>query len=227
MVGALPTWYSASMKEPILHRLADLRKARGLTQLELAKVLGVEQPTVQRWEKGKREPSFEQLIELAGVLGVEPAYLFGSVSVIALGPQLFVKGKVAAGVWRVALELPSEDWRAFSGRADITLPQSARFGLEIEGDSMDKIYPPGTIIECVSVYAFGEPTPGKRVVVSRKNEDGEIEATVKELVEQGGELWLVPHSNNPNHQPFKLSDPGAGIVEVEIIAVVVASIRIE
>lgn len=215
------------MKQHVLHRLGALRKQRGFTQASLAEKLGVEQPTVQRWESGAREPSYEQLIELAAVLGVEPAYLFGNFSVVALGPQLFVKGSVAAGVWRVALELPADEWLAFSGRDDLTIPLNYRFGLHVEGDSMDEIYPPGTIVECVSIHAFGPPDPGKRVVVTRKNKSGEVEATVKELVDQGGELWLVPRSKNPSHTPFRLSDTDDEITEVEIIAVVVASIRPE
>lgn len=33
-----------------------IRKSRGITQNKLAEMLGVEQPTVQRWESGARTP---------------------------------------------------------------------------------------------------------------------------------------------------------------------------
>lgn len=210
-----------------LDRLAALRKQRGFTQATLAERLGVEQPTVQRWEKGKREPDLGQLIALANALGVEPGTLLSANASAPIGPRLFVKGAVAAGVWRAAVEWPADDWQSFNGRADVTAEPEHRFGLRVIGDSMDEIYPDGTIVECVSLFGRAEAAPGKRVVVVRQDEHGQYEATVKELVEQVGELWLVPRSTNPAHLPFKLNEPAPGIVETRIAAVVVASVRPE
>ncbi|MFS0736961.1 XRE family transcriptional regulator [Sphingomonas sp. 1P06PA] len=210
-----------------LDRLAELRKKRGFTQASLAERLGVEQPTVQRWEKGKREPDLKQLIELAAVLGVEPGNLLGGDEAAPIGPRLFVKGEVAAGVWRAAIELPEDEWQTFNGRSDVTTDIQHRFGLRVVSDSMDQVYPIGTIVECVSLFGRAEAVPGKRVVVVRMNDDGEYEATIKELVEKDGELWLVPRSSNPAHVPFRLSDRAPGIIETRIAAVVVSSVRPE
>lgn len=210
-----------------LDHLKTIRKRAGLTQARVAELLEVEQPTYQRWESGVREPNFAQLHKLADILGVTPGALIDPAIAVAIGPRLFVKGEVAAGVWRHALELPENEWQSFSGRADITAKLEHRFGLRVVGDSMDLVYPPGTIVECVSVFGHVEPEPGKRVVVVRTNEDGDVEATVKELVEQDGELWLVPRSSNLIHQPIKVSQPEPGIREIRIAAVVVASVRPE
>lgn len=226
---AIPPFFAVGQDIPVgyLDRLSKLRKAKGLTQALLAERMGVEQPTIQRWEKGKREPNLGQLIELAGILGVEPSALIDPNIATAIGPRLYVKGDVAAGVWTSALEKPEDEWQSFTGRADVAADLQHRFGLRVVGDSMNEIYPPGTIVECVSVFGRAEPEPGKRVVVVRTNESNEIEATVKELLEQDGELWLIPRSTNPIHTPIKVSDPGEGIVEVRIAAVVVASVRPE
>lgn len=210
-----------------LDRLADLRKRKGLTQAQLAEKVGVEQPTIQRWEKGKREPELAQLFALAEALDVEPGTLLDPSIAAPIGPRLFVKGEVAAGVWRQAIELPEEEWQTFTGRADVTANTEHRFGLRVVGDSMELVYPHGTIVECVSLFGRAEAVPGKRVVVIRMNDNGECEATVKELVDQDGELWLVPRTNNPAHRPFKLDEPEPGIVETRIAAVVVASVRPE
>lgn len=210
-----------------LDQLKVLRKRRGLTQDSLAEKLGVEQPTIQRWEAGKREPNLGQLIDLARVLGVEPGALIDPSVALSAGPRLFVKGEVAAGLWREAYELPETEWQTFTGRADVTAAPEHRFGLRVIGDSMNEIYPEDTIIECVSLFGHAEALPGKRIVVVRRNLHDEVEATVKELVEQNGELWCVPRSTNPVHAPFKLSEPEPGIVEVRIAAVVVASVRPE
>lgn len=210
-----------------LNHLTALRKQRGLTQSALAEMLGVEQPTIQRWEKGKREPNIDQLIALAKALDIEPGTLIDPMIAAPLGPRLFVKGEVAAGVWKLATELPPDEWQTFTGRGDIKADPCQRFGLRVVGDSMNQIYPEGTIVECLSLFSGAEVTPGKRVVVIRQNDSNEYEATVKELVENDGELWLVPRSHNPMHRPFRLSDPEPGIVETRIAAIVVASVRPE
>ena len=210
-----------------LERLAMIRKLKGFTQVTLAERMGVEQPTIQRWEAGKREPNFEQLFQLASILEVEPGMLIDPSIAAAIGPRLFVKGEVAAGMWNPAAEWPEADWQSFNGRADVNAEIQHRFGLRVVGDSMDQIYPDGTIVECVSLFGRAEILPGKRVIVIRENDQGMFEATVKELVEQDGELWLVPRSSNPAHRPIKLSEPEPGIVETRIAAIVVSSVRPE
>lgn len=213
-----------------LDQLAILRKQKGFTQASLAERIGVEQPTVQRWEKGKREPDLGQLNKLAEVLNVEISELLvpsSSLQTVPLGPKLFVKGEVAAGKWCEAYELPQDEWQTFTGRADVDVDLKHRFGLRVEGDSMDMLYPEGTIVECVSVFSEVDLEPGKRVVVIREDDKGLLEATVKELVETDGELWLVPRSTNPSHAPWKVSEPPTGTIEVRITAVVVASFRPE
>ena len=226
---AIPSTFLPGQDIPMgyLDRLASLRKAKGFTQATLAERMGVEQPTIQRWEKGKREPNLGQLVELASVLGVEPGSLIGTVAPVSIGPRLFVKGLVAAGLWREAFETPEDEWQSFTGRADVAADIQHRFGLRIVGDSMNEIYPDGAIVECVSVFGHAEPAPGKKVVVIRTRDDHQVEATVKELVEQDGALWLVPRSSNPAHQPWRLDEPGEGIIEIRIAAVVVASVRPE
>lgn len=208
--------------------IATLRKRLGLTQAELAERLDVEQPTVQRWESGSREPNITKMVQIADVLGVDLADLFGQGNVVPLGPKLFVKGQVAAGLWQEATEWEEDDWQAFTGRPDVTAELVHRFGLRVEGKSMDLLYPPGTIIECVSVFGHIEPAPGKRVVVIRERDDHKYEATVKELVQDDdGKMWAVPRSSDPSFLPINLSDPEEGILEARIAAVVVGSYRPE
>lgn len=204
-----------------------IRKRLGLTQGQLAERLKVEQPTVQRWESGNREPNMTKLADIAAALGVEPGELFGA-GFIPLGPRLFVKGEVAAGVWVEAYEWPEDEWQAFTGRPDVSADLPHRFGLRIAGQSMNEIYPEGSIVECVSVFGHTEVEPGKRVVILRTRADGRIEATVKELQQSGdGKLWAVPRSSDPSFHPFSLTEPEEGIVTIQVIATVVASYRPE
>lgn len=210
-----------------LDELSALRKKRGFSQAKLAELIGVEQPTIQRWETGKRLPDLDSLHRLATALGVSPGALLEGGAVVSIGPTLWVKGEVAAGVWKAAAEWPEADWQTFTGRSDVSARADHRFGLRVVGDSMDLLYPHGTIVECVSVFGQVEIEPGKRVVIVRENLGGAFEATVKELVEQDGSMWAVPRSSNPAHRPVNLSEPEDGIIETRIVAVVVASIRPE
>lgn len=53
------------------------RKARGLSQTELAKLIGVTQDSISLWEKGKRLPDTQYVIKLAQLFNVSADYLLG------------------------------------------------------------------------------------------------------------------------------------------------------
>ena len=52
-------------------RLRELREAAGLTQEQLAEQIGVKREAVARWEAGKREPGWSNVLALAEALGVD------------------------------------------------------------------------------------------------------------------------------------------------------------
>ena len=58
-------------------RIAQLRKARNLTQTQLAEVLGVKQQTVTGYESGSRRIPVSMLPKLARMLEVSLDVLFG------------------------------------------------------------------------------------------------------------------------------------------------------
>ncbi len=207
--------------------MVEQRTRLGLTQAAVADMLDVAQATYQRWERGTREPSFSDLERVAAIFGVSVAELLsGSASVAPLGPQLFVKGNVAAGIWREAWQWDQTDWQSFTGSPHTQTPLEHRFGLRVIGDSMDMIFPSGTILECVSSFYEPALTSGRKVIVVRERSGGEFEATVKEyFIDSDGQEWLIPRSNNPAFQrPIALNEPEPGIVETRVVAVVIAAI---
>jgi phage repressor protein C with HTH and peptisase S24 domain len=213
-----------------------LRQAREKSGYESAKMaaeaMGVPVATYIQHENGTRGFPSGRAARYARFFRVKPEWLlYGKVdadTVVELGPRLFVVGEVAAGVFKEAWKLDESDWEAFTGRPGVVAPLSDRFGLIVSGDSMDMLYPPGTILECANYFGDEQIPSGKRVIVQRTKLDGSLEATVKELArDPEGVEWLVPRSTNPTHQAFRGDAPGPGIAQVEIIAVVVASIRPE
>lgn len=55
----------------------NLRKERGLTQIELANILNVDQTTISKWELGKALPETNMLIRLSTFYDVSSDYLLG------------------------------------------------------------------------------------------------------------------------------------------------------
>jgi len=58
-------------------RLAKLRKEAGVTQVELAKKLGLTQSIVSRFEKGQRRMYDDMIAATAKILGVTPNDILG------------------------------------------------------------------------------------------------------------------------------------------------------
>lgn len=56
-------------------RIAALRSAKGLNQKQLAEKLNVSPSSVGMYEQGRREPSLELIVEMAGVLCVSTDFL--------------------------------------------------------------------------------------------------------------------------------------------------------
>lgn len=54
-----------------------MRKAKGITQIEFAKVFNIAKGTVGNWETGKREPDNETLLRIAEYFNVSVDYLLG------------------------------------------------------------------------------------------------------------------------------------------------------
>ena len=56
-------------------RITELRKARSISQSELAKRLDVSRQAVSKWEQGTSSPDTAKLIQLAEILDTEVEYL--------------------------------------------------------------------------------------------------------------------------------------------------------
>lgn len=224
--------YRAAMGQEIAQKIRTLRRSLGESQAEFAERFAVTQGSVSRWESGSMpDPgAIAQLAELAGETVREfLGNATGDIAFVKLGQRLMVKGSVAAGVWREAYEWPQDEWTPYTGGLHVSIDPSRRFGLQVEGESMNMLYPHGTILDCVSIFDVDVPASGQRVIVIRKRIDDSLEATVKEfVVDESGRSWLVPRSTNPAFQaPIAVDQPQEGIVETRIIALVVGSYRPE
>jgi len=149
-----------------------------------------------------------------------------------------VVGVVQAGLWQAHFmpdEYVPEDY--VMAPVDPRYPEIQRVAFKVMGDSMDLLYPQGTIVLAVRFYDLARPPKtGEKVIVVRQT-DGVEEATVKEIeLLADGRVALWPRSSNPEHSMalivpemhslLAFPDDGAH-PEVRIEALVVQSIRLE
>jgi SOS-response transcriptional repressor LexA len=159
------------------------------------------------------------LLCMGGVDGGEPVD-FASDEVLRVG------GSVAAGVWRE----PSEDFASFEIDSPAPISSSKRFGMLVDGHSMNLFYEHGSVLDCVSIFANGvEPEPGDHVIVERVRPDGLRELTVKEFDRRDGRYFLVPRSTKPEFQSeIEIGAPSLDAIdggyEVRVIGFVVSII---
>ena len=65
------------MEEKFSVRIKELRLERGLSQLQLAKILKYTQSNICEWEKGTVEPKADALLSIADYFSVSIDYLLG------------------------------------------------------------------------------------------------------------------------------------------------------
>lgn len=86
-------------------RLIEARKARGLTQLELASYLGIKRQSLSAYEKGLTVPKIEVIQELAELLRFQFSYFFRGVNDVSIDNIHFRKNKTSKEKYYAALEI--------------------------------------------------------------------------------------------------------------------------
>lgn len=184
-------------------RIASRRREVGLSQVTLAKKVGVSGTSVSKWESGLNQPKGRYLNALAAVLGVSVNWLltgtdavsntpgefrlelvnkvdFSNVepAVIPQGRRVPILSYVQAGNWREMGEQAS----AFDGNVEYVMagvdigPRG--FGLWVRGRSMEPQFKEGDLLIADPDVA---PTPGDFVIAS----NGSLEATFKKYRPRG------------------------------------------
>ena len=182
-------------------------------------------------------PRSDKLAALAQVLEVPPASLVevleghaSSVTPVHT-TQIEVRGDVQAGVWREAIEWPAVDWYAITVPIDTAYQGLHRYGLKVCGQSMNKVFPEGSVVVVINFGDLGRlPKTGDFVVaVQRCSKTDQYEATVKAVqIRDDGTVILWPQSWDPAFQTPVVLPPqdghdNAGVPDVAIQALVVGS----
>lgn len=214
-------------------RLQDARKKAGYKSAqEAADAFGWTASAYRHHENGTRNFGPDAAKKYGRAFRVKPGWLLGIEGINGEAPSDFtaeewltVDGAVAAGVWR-------EPTETVGSRMKLDVPppveNARRFGLVVEGQSMDLHYEPGTVLDCISIFTNGvEPRDGDHVIVERVKPDGLRELTVKEFAVRAEEYYLLPKSTRSEFKEMKIGKPDRDVIdgeEVRVIGFVVSAI---
>lgn len=203
------------MKTEMNERIKARRAQLNITQLSLAKMLGVSRVSVTKWETGVTKPDGENLHMLAKALDVSPEWLlFGENEPCATElvssrrrvtvSQVPVISAVQAGEWTSSYASATIDDVIRWVNTTYRVSDSA-FGLDVKGDSMTNpngspTIPEGSTVVVETEYGCLDDLYGKIVVAIL---DGSSEATIKKLVWDSPYDYLVPL--NPNFKPIVIN----------------------
>ena len=179
--------------------LCRLMEQNNMTAVELSKKIGVSQPTVSEWRKGKKAPRWNKLEQIAALFHVQKSDLIEDKSQTDLPDGAFpynpimhripILGTISAG-------MPLYAEQNIEGYTYTDLNSNGEyFALRVRGDSMN----------AARIYE------GDILVIRKQDvvEDGDIavvlvddmEATVKRFYHNNGTVTLMPQSTNPIHTP--------------------------
>ncbi|CAI1578712.1 Uncharacterized HTH-type transcriptional regulator CBU_1416 [Serratia proteamaculans] len=203
------------MKTAMNERIRMRRLQLDMTQLQLAKAVGVSRVSVTKWETGVTQPDGENLHVLARVLSAKPEWLlYGKgepqtpddtkLKPITATPfNVPVISSVQAGSWTDSYSSAriSDVLRWCSTTVNVS---DDAFGLDVRGESMTNpngspTIPEGSTVIVEPHYGSVEELSGK-IVVAMIN--GSSEATIKKLVIDGPNKYLMPL--NPNFKPIEI-----------------------
>ncbi len=173
-------------------RLQELRKRDGLSQQQLAGLLGVTQATLSGWENEKYEIDNKSLIKCANIFHVSVDYLLGNEEPSKSAIKIPVLGTVAAGIPLEAIE-EILDWEEIPVEM---ARQGEFFGLVIHGDSMSPRFLEGDVV----IVRKQETADSGDIVIAKVNGD---DACCKKLVRHEEGLSLV--SLNSAYAPMFFS----------------------
>lgn len=132
----------------------------------------------------------------------------------AVTRDVVVKSSVSAGMWTESAEWPEEDWQRITIPYERAYEKYELHACEVQGNSMDLIFPPGTLLIWLSIYDSGEELKdGKPYIIRRMRASGEYETTCKIARNIEGDWFLYPKSSDPQWRPW----PAQGLEGDEVV----------
>jgi len=200
----------APMSRISKNALIEAMKEKAILAAPLAGLIGRDKDYVRDFLTGRKASlKLEDSQKIADALGIPLSRLVHGHTEAPDEEGMIVAGKVAAGLYKdVSIENQDGERARIAVARDLRYPRARQYALEVEGDSMDEVFPDASTVICVSYADVGsEFKSGMFVHVERYIMDGQfVENTLKELERLDKKRWLLrPRSRNPSHKPFEFS----------------------
>ena len=197
------------IKKLIGQKIKERRKQLGLTQEELAELLGVTWSAVSKWEIGDRRPSDKLLQKLAKVLKVSTSYFLEEKPKWDANAEFLpgkiipipIYGEAQAGSFGGYMEITPERYFPTHEAMLHGLPPERVFWIEVSGHSMEPQYYPGDLI-LVADPSWWEFREGEPVLVV--NGDGELTVKYYHYDKENRQIILQPE--NPAYFPIVIPE---------------------
>lgn len=197
-------------------RIAQLREEKGLSQLEFAHKVNINNSVMNRIEKGIRPIRDDELIAISKCLGVSIDYLLGNAPAKAAQLKLAGRGVRIPVLGRVVAGIPIEAVEEILDYEEITPELAATgefFALKIRGHSMEPRMMEGDV---VIVRRQDDVESGDIAIVLVNGN----EATVKRVKKQEEGITLIA-TNTSVYEPHFYSNKEIKNLPVQILGKVV------
>lgn len=207
----------------IAENIRRIRRSAGMTQEEFGKLAGVSSMAVSQWENGRAVPRMGAVEKIAASLRIAKSDIIEGEGLGAdsrfTSNRIPVKGMPMGRVPLVGNThagkacLPEE----LDEFPEVEVPQflidrdPGSYGLEVDGDCMDRVCPPGM----VAVVQPGVAARSGDVVVATI--DG-ADSIMRRMTVINGDLILSPESHNPDHENMYIAAQDDRQVHVEHVA---------
>lgn len=198
-------------------KLRALRLQKGLTQVQLAEMVGISNNLYNKYEKKDVRPPYETLVKLASALNTSLSVLLDEIAVYPSEAviDMPIIGSVRGGMDGNVVQEETGETRPIAASALHGRPDEY-FLLRVRGDSM---YPDIMDGDCVLVKKTDSVESGSMAVVLY---DGDY-ATVKWVRYVEGEDWVDLIPNNPQYAPVRIE--GADLEQCHVLGEVVDILR--
>lgn len=196
-----------------MENMICIRKAKKLTQAQVAEYLKIDKTTYCKYETGKSEPDVKTLKKIAEYFGTTVEYLIGNTDDPSPnkkeGYRIPVLGTVAAGIPLTAIE-NIEDWEEID--PELLKDGSEYVGLKIHGHSMEPRMRDGDVV----IVRLQDDCNTGDIAIVIVNGD---EATCKKIKKTPEGIMLIPL--NQNFEPMFYSNKEIVDLPVRIFGKVV------
>lgn len=201
-------------------RLKQARENAGYeTASDAARALGVSISTYSAHENGQNGIKLKYARKYAQKFKISQSWLLTGEEQSSRESErqiglVAVVGKVSAGV-PLDVETVEQEWATMHSKPTVPsasqYPVEWQYSFEVEGESLNKIAPPGAILVCLDLIASGYAVQeSDLVIVEHSMYDGQaIERTAKRIkrTSSGYDLW--PESTDPQYQnPIAINGNG-------------------